>query len=173
AAQAKRRIAGVTIGHLPPPLTAGGPSGDAHALELLLDEYAQAEGLDRRRRERLAALIIKTARRTGLARDAGVDAAAPADEALKRIDAWLCDLKALAIKDGQHIFGRSPAGTDDPAWHGSAAAERAALIAALDGRRIAAGPAGSPARGRRDVLPTGRNLFTAESPPPPPPPPVG
>jgi cobaltochelatase CobN len=162
AAQAKRRIAGVTIGHLPPPVTAGGPSGDAHALELLLDEYAQAEGLDRRRRERLAALIIETARRAGLAREAGVDATAPADEALKRIDAWLCDLKDLAIKDGQHIFGRAPAGADDPAWRDSAEAERAALIVALDGRRITAGPAGSPARGRRDVLPTGRNLFTAD-----------
>ena len=162
AAQAKRRIAGVTIGHLPPPLTAGGPAGDAHALELLLDEYAQADGLDRRRRERLAALIIETARRTGLAHDAGVGATAPADEALKRIDAWLCDLKDFAIKDGQHIFGRAPAGTDDPAWRVAAEAERAALIAALDGRRIAAGPAGSPARGRRDVLPTGRNLFTAD-----------
>ena len=162
AAQAKRRIAGVTIGHLPPPLTAGGPAGDAHALELLLDEYAQADGLDRRRRERLAALIIETARRTGLAHDAGVDATGPADEALKRIDAWLCDLKDFAIKDGQHIFGRAPASTDDPAWRVAAEAERAALIAALDGRRIAAGPAGSPARGRRDVLPTGRNLFTAD-----------
>ena len=41
-------------------------------------------------------------------------------------------------------------------------AERAALLAALDGRRVAAGPAGAPARGRRDVLPTGRNLFTAD-----------
>ena len=41
-------------------------------------------------------------------------------------------------------------------------AERAALIAALDGRRVAPGPAGSPTRGRRDVLPTGRNLFTAD-----------
>ncbi|MGN6749108.1 MAG: cobaltochelatase subunit CobN [Xanthobacteraceae bacterium] len=162
AAQAKRRIAGVTIGHLPPPLIAGGPTGDAHALELLLDEYAQAEGLDRRRRERLAALIIDTARRTGLARDAGADATVPADEALKRIDAWLCDLKDLAVKDGQHVFGRVPAATADPLWRDSAAAERASLIAALDGRRIAAGPAGSPARGRRDVLPTGRNLFTAD-----------
>jgi cobaltochelatase CobN len=162
AAQAKRRIAGVTIGHLPPPLTAGGPSGDAHRLELLVDEYAQADGLDRRRRERLAALIVETAQRTGLAREAGVESAAPADEALKRIDAWLCDLKDLAVKDGQHIFGRAPAGIDDQMWQQSAKAERTALIAALDGRRIAPGPAGSPARGRRDVLPTGRNLFTAD-----------
>ena len=55
-----------------------------------------------------------------------------------------------------------PPGIDDPAWRASAAAERAALIAALDGRRVAPGPAGAPARGRRDVLPTGRNLFTAD-----------
>jgi cobaltochelatase CobN len=166
AAQAKRRIAGLTIGHLPPPLVAGGPSGDAHALELLLDEYAQADGLDRRRRERLANLIVETAARTGLAQEAGIlagggTAVAP-DEALKRIDAWLCDLKDFAIKDGQHVYGRNPAGVEDPAWRVSAKAERAALIAALDGRRIAAGPAGSPARGRRDVLPTGRNIFTAD-----------
>jgi len=166
AAQAKRRIAGVTIGHLPPPLTAGGPSGDAHQLELLLDEYAQADGLDRRRRERLAELIVETAQRTGLAQEAGIvaglDVKAEADAALRRIDAWLCDLKDLAVKDGQHIYGRIPPGIDDPAWHASADAERAALLAALDGRRVAAGPAGAPARGRRDVLPTGRNLFTAD-----------
>jgi cobaltochelatase CobN len=41
-------------------------------------------------------------------------------------------------------------------------AERTALLAALDGRRVAPGPAGSPTRGRRDVLPTGRNLYTAD-----------
>jgi cobaltochelatase CobN len=166
AAQAKRRIAALTIGHLPPPLVAGGPSGDAHALELLLDEFAQADGLDRRRRERLATLIVETAQRTGLAQEAGIlagvsDAVAP-DDALRRIDAWLCDLKDLAIKDGQHIFGRAAADAADPAWHASATAERQALIGALDGCRVAAGPAGSPARGRRDVLPTGRNLFTAD-----------
>ncbi|MGC2132431.1 MAG: cobaltochelatase subunit CobN, partial [Xanthobacteraceae bacterium] len=109
AAQAKRRIAGVTIGHLPPPLVAGGPTGEAHELELLLDEYAQADGLDRRRRERLAKLIVETAQRTGLAQEAGIAAdsgAVAPDEALRRIDAWLCDLKDLAIKDGQHIYGR-------------------------------------------------------------------
>ncbi len=162
AAQAKRRIAGVTIGHLPPPLAAGGPSGDAHELELLLDEYAQADGLDRRRRERLANLIVETAQRTGLAREAGLGATVEPDEALRRIDAWLCDLKDLAVKDGQHIYGRMPPNVDDPAWRASAEAERAAILAALDGCRVAAGPAGAPARGRSDVLPTGRNLFTAD-----------
>ncbi len=162
AAQAKRRIAGVTIGHLPPPLVAGGLSGDARELERLVDEYAQADGLDRRRRERLAKLIVETAQRTGLAHEAGVDTAAAPDDALRRIDAWLCDVKDLAIKDGLHIFARAPVGTDDPLWQASAEAERTALLAALDGRRVAPGPAGSPMRGRRDVLPTGRNLFTAD-----------
>ncbi|HML08641.1 MAG TPA: cobaltochelatase subunit CobN [Xanthobacteraceae bacterium] len=163
AAQAKRRLAGLTIGHLPPPLVAGGAlSGDTRELERLIDEYAQADGLDRRRRERLARLIVETAQRTGLARAAGVGDAVAEDDALRRIDAWLCDLKDLAIKDGLHIYGRAPTGIDDPAWQASAESERAALIAALDGRRVAPGPAGSPMRGRRDVLPTGRNLFTAD-----------
>ena len=44
----------------------------------------------------------------------------------------------------------------------SAASERASLLAALDGRRVGPGPAGAPQRERRDVLPTGRNLFTAD-----------
>jgi cobaltochelatase CobN len=163
AAQAKRRVAAVTIGHLPPPLVTTGLSGDARELERLVDEYAQADGLDRRRRERLARLIVETAQRTGLAREAGVGADFGPDEALRRIDAWLCDLKDLAVKDGLHIYGRAPASdAADPSWQASAAAERSALIAALDGRRVAPGPAGAPARGRRDVLPTGRNLFTAD-----------
>src|SRR5712691_2603818 len=163
AAQAKRRIAAVTIGHLPPPLAGSGLAGEARELERLVDEYAQADGLDRRRRERLARLIVETAERTGLAHEAGLGDDFGPDEALRRIDAWLCDLKDLAIKDGLHIYGRTPASDEaDPSWQASAAAERSALIAALDGRRVAPGPAGAPARGRRDVLPTGRNLFTAD-----------
>jgi cobaltochelatase CobN len=163
AAQAKRRIAAVTIGHLPAPLVQTELSNEARRLERLVDEYAQADGLDRRRRERLAALIIETATRSGLAREAGVDGDVGPDSALRRIDAWLCDLKDLAIKDGLHVFGRTPdLDSFDPSWRASAAAERAALLAALDGLRVAPGPAGAPARGRRDVLPTGRNLFTAD-----------
>jgi cobaltochelatase CobN len=162
AAQAKRRIAALTIGHLPPPLVEGGLAGDARDLERLVDEYAQTDGLDRRRRERLARAILEQAERTGLMVEACVQPDDSPDDALRRIDAWLCDLKDVAVKDGLHIYGREPLNIRDPAWQASAAAERVAVLAALDGRRIAPGPAGSPARGRRDVLPTGRNLFVTD-----------
>ncbi len=160
AAQAKRRLAALTLGHLPPPLVGADLSGDARELERLVDEYALADGLDRRRRERLARLIFERAQGSGLAREAGVDQDANAEDALRRIDAWLCDLKDLAIKDGQHIYGR--ASSDDPSWRASAESERRSLLDALDGRRVAAGPSGSPHRERRDVMPTGRNMFTAD-----------
>jgi cobaltochelatase CobN len=163
AAQAKRRLAAVTIGHLPPPLTGAELSSDALRLERLVDEYAQADGLDRRRRERLAGLIVDAVHETGVGREAGIGADADADEVLRRIDAWLCDLKDLAVKDGLHVYGRAPLSpVYDPAWQASAAAESAALLAALDGRRVPPGPAGAPSRGRRDVLPTGRNLYVAD-----------
>ena len=162
AAQAKRRIAAVTLGHLPPPLVDAGLDENQQKLERLVDEYAQADGLDRRRRDRLAKLIVETASQTGLAAQAGVGGADAPDEALRRIDAWLCDLKDFAIKDGLHVYGRAAEDESDPLRQTSATAERDALIAALDGRHVAAGPSGAPARGRTDVLPTGRNLFTAD-----------
>jgi cobaltochelatase CobN len=162
AAQAKRRISAVTLGHLPPPLAAAGLDENQHMLERLVDEYAQADGLDRRRRDRLAKLIVETAAQTGLASEAGVANTDAPDEALRRIDAWLCDLKDFAIKDGLHVYGRADEDEPDLARHDSATGERNNLIAALDGRHIKAGPSGAPARGRTDVLPTGRNLFTSD-----------
>ena len=161
AAQAKRRIAAVAIGHLTPVLAGAGLTADQQALEQLVDEYAQADGLDRRRRDRLAALIVETAAKTGLAHEAGVDIDTP-DEALMKIDAWLCDLKDFAIKDGLHVFGHASDVDREPARLASAAAERKALIDALDGRHLRPGPSGAPSRGRTDVLPTGRNLFAAD-----------
>ncbi|MBO0754750.1 MAG: cobaltochelatase subunit CobN, partial [Bradyrhizobiaceae bacterium] len=74
------------------------------------------------------------------------------------------------IKDGLHVYARGsrqalepdpPSGMESESSQ-CAQAERMALLTALDGRHIAPGPAGAPARGRRDVLPTGRNLFTAD-----------
>ena len=100
AAQAKRRIGALTIGHLPPPLTRAGLSGEARELERLVDEYAQADGLDRKRRENLHGRLIETAQGSALACEAGLARDTGPNEALRRIDAWLCDLKDLAIKDG-------------------------------------------------------------------------
>ncbi|HEX5452796.1 MAG TPA: cobaltochelatase subunit CobN, partial [Stellaceae bacterium] len=42
-------------------------------------------------------------------------------------------------------------------------AEMAALLAGLDGRRVAPGPSGAPSRGRPDVLPTGRNFYSVDT----------
>ncbi|MBM5800604.1 MAG: cobaltochelatase subunit CobN, partial [Cyanobacteria bacterium K_DeepCast_35m_m2_023] len=41
-------------------------------------------------------------------------------------------------------------------------AERQALLDALAGRRISAGPSGAPTRGRPDLLPTGRNFYSVD-----------
>lgn len=162
AAVAKRRIAAITIGHIPPVLADAGLSAEQMALEQLVDEYAQADGLDRRRRDRLAKLIVEKAQETGLAAEAGIAAGDDPDTALAQIDAFLCDLKDFAIKDGQHVFARCAVDETDPLRRQSALAEKAALLAALNGHHIRPGPSGAPARGRLDVLPTGRNLYAAD-----------
>ena len=152
AAQAKRRIGAVTISHLPPPLAPSALPPALQRLEALLDEYSTADGLDPARRQRLIASIRDEARTAGVEDDLGLAAAASATEAILRIDRFVCDLKESQYGDGLHVFGRGDCG----------AAESAALIAALCGRRVAPGPAGSPHRGRSDVLPTGRNLFAVD-----------
>jgi cobaltochelatase CobN len=157
AAQAKRRIAAITLGHLPPPAAETGLSGKMRDLERLVDEYAAADGMDPRRRDRLAGLILDEANSCGVAATLGLTPTTEAGDTLRQIDAWLCDLKDLTVKDGLHIYGR-----DSGDRFESADSERKALLTALSGHRILPGPAGSPARGRRDVLPTGRNLTTAD-----------
>ncbi|QQO21215.1 cobaltochelatase subunit CobN [Bradyrhizobium diazoefficiens] len=152
AAQAKRRISAVTIGHLPPPLAASVVPEGLRRLERLLDEYSTADGLDPARRRRLIAAIRDEARAAGLEDDLGLDAAVAPAEAIPRIDRFVCDLKESQFGDGLHVFGRGACGN----------AERAALRAALAGKRVAPGPSGSPYRGRQDVLPTGRNLFAVD-----------
>jgi cobaltochelatase CobN len=152
AAQAKRRTGAVTIGHLPPPLAKSAVPEGLRRLEQLLDEYSTADGLDPARRQRLIADIRDEARAAGLDADLGLPASAAPAEAIPRIDRFVCDLKESQFGDGLHVFGRGAYGE----------AERTALIAALSGRRVAPGPAGSPYRGRQDVLPTGRNLFAVD-----------
>ncbi|WP_406856434.1 cobaltochelatase subunit CobN [Alsobacter sp. KACC 23698] len=161
AAQAKRRIAAVTVGHLTPPLAEAGQHGAAAELEALFDEYSDAQGLDARRARLIAAAILERAVETGLAAEAGVCDVADPEDGLQKLDAWLCDLKEARIGDGLHVFGRSPE-TGPAGALASGPAETAALLKALDGRFVEPGPAGAPSRGRDDVLPTGRNLFSVD-----------
>ncbi|WP_170335254.1 cobaltochelatase subunit CobN [Ruegeria arenilitoris] len=162
AAQAKRRIGAVTLGHIPPPMKESGTPDRMVRLESLLDEFSNADGLDPKRRDRLQEDIRDEAQAIGLESDLGLDQATCTAEAITRIDRFVCDIKESQFGDGLHIFGRVPevTGNFDPAP--SAHAERSALIDALAGKRIEAGPSGSPYRGRSDVLPTGRNLYTTD-----------
>ncbi|RJF88248.1 cobaltochelatase subunit CobN [Oleomonas cavernae] len=182
AAAAKRRLGAVTIGHLTPPLRAAGSHGAVTELDRLVDEFAAADGLDRRRTAILKREILDRAGATGLLEESGVTREMDEDTALARLDAYLCDVKDLQIREGLHIFGQAPTperreslldalirscpGSDREALGAdldrSAPGEAAALLAALDGRFIAPGPAGAPTRGRADVLPTGRNLYAID-----------
>jgi cobaltochelatase CobN len=171
AAAAKRRLGAVTIGHLTPPLRAAGAHGAAAALETMIEEYAAADGLDRRRTTALRGRILAQAQAAGLLAESGVPPGAPEDDALARLDAYLCDVKDVRIRDGLHVFGVAPEAARRalladyvPAAlvDACAPAEGAALLAALDGRFVEPGPAGAPSAGRADVLPTGRNLASID-----------
>ena len=182
AAAAKRRVGAITIGHLTPPLKAAGSHGAAQELERLIDEYATADGLDKRRTAILRGEILVRAEAIGLLEECGAGADLPDDDRLARLDTYLCDVKDLQIRDGLHVFGRIPEAARRTAildalqrvasknaareieerLDGCAAAERNALIDALDGKFIQPGPSGAPTRGRSDVLPTGRNMFTID-----------
>lgn len=162
AAQAKRRIAAVTLGHIPPPLRASGLPEKLTRLEALLDEFSNADGLDPKRRDRLIADIRDEAQAVGVERDLAIDAAYCPADAITRIDRFVCDVKESQFGDGLHVWGRNHAASDASEIAHSVAAEKQSLLDALAGKRIPSGPSGSPYRGRSDVLPTGRNLYTTD-----------
>ena len=186
AVQAKRRLGAVTIGHLTPPLSAAGLHGAMAEMEGLVEEYASADGLDRRRLRILEDEIVERAWTSGLAAECGLARGEPNQSAIAKLDAQLCDIKELSIRDGLHVYGQAPeaeaqnalveamvlasGGQDTPQMRRAidnavqvcGRHEREALLAALDGRRVAPGPAGAPTRGRADVLPTGRNLTSID-----------
>src|SRR3954468_3024977 len=102
AAQAKRRIGAVTIGHLPPPLAPSALPEALLRLERLLDEYSTADGLDPARRQRLIGSIRDEARAVGVEDDLGLAASDSATDAIPRIDRFVCDLKESQYGDGLH-----------------------------------------------------------------------
>ncbi|HHN73225.1 MAG TPA: cobaltochelatase subunit CobN, partial [Thermopetrobacter sp.] len=110
-AQAKRRTQAVIIDHLVPPLARAGTYGRLAELERLLDEYWQAAGMDARRLAPLRRDILDLAHAAGLDADAGI-ADADEEEALVRLDAFLCEVKEAQIRNGLHILGHLPRGVE-------------------------------------------------------------
>ncbi len=108
--QAKRRSGAVIIGHLTPPLTRAESYGPLKDLEALVDEYYEASGGDPRRLRLLRKQILDLVSYIGLDRDAGIEKGESEDKTLEKLDAYLCDLKEMQIRDGLHIFGVSPSG---------------------------------------------------------------
>ena len=106
--QAKRRTSAVIIDHLTPPLTRAESYGPLRDLEALVDEYYDASGNDPRRLTVLKKQILELISDIGLDMDAGISRDDGVDEKLEKLDAYLCDLKEMQIRDGLHIFGCSP-----------------------------------------------------------------
>lgn len=149
AAQAKRRIGALTLGHMPPPMAASAIPQGLTRLEQLLDEYSTADGLDPARRDRLIAAVRAEAQAAGVEADLGLGPDASPAEAITRIDRFVCDIKESQYGDGLHVYGQAPG-------------EMAGLLSAISARHVPPGPSGSPYRGRHDVLPTGRNLYAVD-----------
>ena len=109
--QAKRRAQAVIIDHLTPPLTRAGSYGPMAELERLIDEYYEAALGDS------AASSLCLPRRSsnkpappGSTAIAALPRATEPAAALRKLDGFLCELKELQIRDGLHVFGRSPEG---------------------------------------------------------------
>ncbi len=167
AVQAKRRIAALTIGHLTPPLCEAGLHGPMAELE------GADRGICRGRRRRPPAHSAARSRDPGArlalgagARIAALRASDAPRAAIAKLDAQLCDIKDLAIRDSLHVFGRAPSeaaraalaqatlrglGARSPPGTPRASRlcyppardnERAGLLAALDGAPRRAGSGG-------------------------------
>ena len=106
--QAKRRLHSVIIDHLTPPMARAESHGNYRELEILLDELYEAAGLDSRRVELLQDRILKTMSSSSLDEDIGIVSEDDDPTRLKKLDAYLCEIKESQIRDGLHIFGQSP-----------------------------------------------------------------
>ncbi|NEO87095.1 MAG: cobaltochelatase subunit CobN [Spirulina sp. SIO3F2] len=111
--QAKRRSQAVILDHLTPPLTRAELYGELQAIEGLIDEYYEAQTLDPSRLALIGDRITAQVQAANLHQDLGIDEISRETlaEFLTCADGYLCELKEAQIRDGLHIFGQCPTGT--------------------------------------------------------------
>ncbi|WP_199506502.1 cobaltochelatase subunit CobN [Geodermatophilus sp. TF02-6] len=251
--QAKRRAHATLVDHMVPPMARADSYGDIARLEQLLDEHANVAAMDPAKLPAVRAQIWTLLQAARLDSDLGLSER-PADEhfdeMVLHVDGWLCEIKDSQIRDGLHVLGVPPTGSDRvdlvlavlrarQIWGGRVAlpglrealglaedADRSttdavearahalvsgmeaagwtasavpsvvadvlggpsepveavlrfavdevvprlerttdeldAVLHALDGGYVPAGPSGSPLRGLVNVLPTGRNFYSVD-----------
>ncbi|VEP14983.1 Aerobic cobaltochelatase subunit CobN [Hyella patelloides LEGE 07179] len=108
--QAKRRAHAVIIDHLTPPLTRAELYGGLDKLEALIDEYYEAQTLDPTRLKTISNRIEKLVKQEHLDRELDITTES-ITEFLTIADGYLCELKEAQIRDGLHILGQCPQGT--------------------------------------------------------------
>lgn len=250
--QAKRRAHATIIDHLVPPMARAESYGDIARLEQLLDQYGNVAVMDPAKVPALQGEIWTLLEAAKMHHDLGIDERPEADEfddMVMHIDARLCEIKDVQIRDGLHVLGQAPSGDglinlvlavlragqlfggrgdvpglraalglaedadlaetdrveelaaslvravgaagwdadavggivrravgDNPGAEASlrfactevvprllaTSGEIDAVLHALDGGYIPAGPSGSPLRGLVNVLPTGRNFYSVD-----------
>src|SRR3954469_2658177 len=251
--QAKRRAHATLVDHMVPPMARAESYGDIARLEQLLDEHANVAAMDPAKLPAVRAQIWTLIQAAKLDHDLGLNERPEDDhfdELVLHVDGWLCEIKDSQIRDGLHVLGTPPSGSDRvdlvlamlrarQIWGGSVAlpglrealgladgaartdtdaveAQAQALVAgmeaagwvgsavgdvvrsvlgrdddavaavlrfavdevvprlerttdeltavlhALSGGYVPAGPSGSPLRGLVNVLPTGRNFYSVD-----------
>lgn len=109
-AQAKRRMSSVIIDHLMPAMTRAETYGPLSEIEALIDEYFLASGVDQKRVKLLEDQIFEAIDRHSLGTELGLKPGFDKQDALQRLDGYICELKELQIRDGLHSLGQSPHG---------------------------------------------------------------
>jgi cobaltochelatase CobN len=251
--QAKRRAHATLVDHMVPPMARADSYGDIARLEQLLDEHANVAAMDPAKLPAVRAQIWTLIQAAKLDHDLGLNERPEDDhfdELVLHVDGWLCEIKDSQIRDGLHVLGVPPTGSDRvdlvlamlrarQIWGGSVALpglrealgladgagraetdaveatasalvsgmetagwtpdavpsvvrdvlggpaedveavlrfavdevvprlerttdELSAVLHALEGGYIPAGPSGSPLRGLVNVLPTGRNFYSVD-----------
>jgi len=109
--QAKRRLHSVIIDHLVPPMTTADTYGDLDHLQVLLDEYQQAEEMDPKKLPQIQNEIWELILENDLHEDLHVQEQPDDFGAFtEEIDGYLCEIGALQIRGGLHVLGEPPTG---------------------------------------------------------------
>ena len=86
-------------------------------------------------------------------------------DTVERLETYASQLLSFRRKSGPRTTAvlKEIENSIRPALQSCGPKEIAALLAGLNGQRVAPGPSGAPTRGRLDVLPTGRNFYSLDN----------